>query len=295
MLLQQIKNTPDKLSCEYVYVPMDRDSVDRTKHSALILRVGAALDTGLRRKDRPNEDSVLVIDGLLPPLSSSLFPRPFALLAVADGMGGQAHGQEASSLALRSLVEYLSDNLRVAPLSPAYLLSLLDQSVQYANQAVYERNQQQRTIMGTTLTVALLLEDTAYIAHVGDSRLYLSNASSGLIQLTQDHSLVAALVEAGVIAPEDIYTHPRRNQIYRSLGSEAHVDVDTGTVQLIAGESLLLCSDGLWEMVRDQQISAILAASTQTPDETAHKLIQAALAAGGNDNVSAIVLQVSNT
>ena len=103
------------------------------------------------------------------------------------------------------------------------------------------------------------------------------------------------LVVAGTIAPDDIYTHPRRNQIYRSLGSEASVEVDATAVQLAAGDSLLLCSDGLWEMVRDPQIATIVTTHIMsTPSDTAHALIQAALAGGGDDNVSVIVAQVSN-
>ncbi len=99
---------------------------------------------------------------------------------------------------------------------------------------------------------------------------------------------------AGVIAPEDIYTHPMRNRIYRSLGEQASTEVDGDAVPLAAGDILLLCSDGLWEMVRDQQITAILTTPRPHPSETAHALVQAALAGGGEDNVSVIVAQVSN-
>jgi serine/threonine protein phosphatase PrpC len=170
---------------------------------------------------------------------------------------------------------------------------LLSAGVQYANRVVCERNQEQQTVMGTTMTAALVSETTAYVAHVGDSRLYLYREPTGLAQLTHDHSLVAALVAAGIITPDDIYTHPKRNLIYRSLGVEATIEVDTFTVPLAAGDILLLCSDGLWEMVRDQQIATILTAPTPAPSATAYTLIQAALAGGGEDNVSVIVAQVS--
>jgi len=158
----------------------------------------------------------------------------------------------------------------------------------------YEYNQQQGTTMGTTMTAALVIETTTYVAHVGDSRLYLYREPTGLAQITRDHSVVAELVATGLIAPDDIYTHPMRNQIYRCLGSEASVEVDASVVQLAEEDVLLLCSDGLWEMVRDQQIAAIMTTPTPNPSDTAHELIQAALAGGGEDNVSAIVAHVSN-
>jgi serine/threonine protein phosphatase PrpC len=147
--------------------------------------------------------------------------------------------------------------------------------------------------MGMTMTATLVVDTTAYVAHVGDSRFYLYREPAGLLQIMQDHSLVAALAAAGVIQPEDIYTHPRRNLIYRCLGEKATVEVDTCAVPLAAGDILLLCSDGLWEMVRDRQIADVLTSPMPNPSRTAHALIQAALEGGGVDNVSAIVAKVS--
>jgi len=221
-------------------------------------------------------------------------PQPFVLLAVADGMGGVGHGQEASQLAASSLVEYVSHSLCSQQGPYEDWLSLLKAGVQYANRLVYEHSLQEQTAMGTTMTATLVSGTTAYVAHVGDSRLYLYRKTAGLVQKTRDHSLVATLVEEGIIAPDDIYTHPKRNQIYRSLGNEDTVDVDASLIPLAAGDILLLCSDGLWEMVRDQQIESIMITPMPTPSHTARALIQAALAGGGADNVSAIVAQVSN-
>ena len=187
----------------------------------------------------------------------------------------------------------MSGILRSQHLMPESFLSLLVAGVHHANRSVYERNQAQQTKMGTTMTAALVIASTAYVAHVGDSRLYLSRKLLGLTQITQDHSLVAALVAAGTIQPGDIYSHPLRNQIYRCLGEKPTVEVDTHTVPLAAGDILLLCSDGLWEMVRDQHIATILTTPLQNPPSTAYALVQAALAGGGDDNVSALVARVS--
>ena len=264
-----------------------------TGQSVLALQVGSHQDPGIRRKHRPNEDTILVTQGSVPSASPSTSPKPFALLIVADGMGGQAHGQEASRLAVRSLAKYVSGSLGSQQMKPGAVLALLTAGVQYANQLVYQHNREQRDDMGTTMTAALVMDNTAYVAHVGDSRLYLYREPRGLAQITQDHTVVASLVAAGVIKSKDIYTHPMRNRIYRSLGDKATAEVDGYTVPLAAGDLLLLCSDGLWEMVRDQQIAAILTTHRPHPSKTAHALVQAALAGGGEDNVSVIVAQVS--
>lgn len=267
MLQQQDNDHAETSSHAYVHTLADTDGYAR--QSRLALSIGAHLDPGIRRKHRPNEDTVLITHGIMPFAS----PEPFVLLAVADGMGGPGHGQEASQLAARSLVAYMSGSLSSLQGPSQDWLSQLKAGVQYANRVVYERNQQQLTIMGTTMTAVMVIEVTAYIAHVGDSRLYLYREPAGFVQITNDHSVVASLVAEGIIAPDDIYTHPKRNQIYRSVGSEASVEVDASTVQLAAGDILLLCSDGLWEMVRNQQLATIVTTPMPTPSDTAHALI----------------------
>ncbi len=292
MLLQQDTDHIDSSYNAYALTVAGLEKTERTGQSCLALNVGAHLDPGIRRKHRPNEDTILVTHGIVP--SHATVPQPFVLLAVADGMGGVGHGQEASQLAASSLVEYVSHSLCSQQGPYEDWLSLLKAGVQYANRLVYEHSLQEQTAMGTTMTAALVSGTTAYVAHVGDSRLYLYRKTAGLVQKTRDHSLVATLVEEGIIAPDDIYTHPKRNQIYRSLGNEDTVDVDASLIPLAAGDILLLCSDGLWEMVRDQQIESIMITPMPTPSHAARALIQAALAGGGADNVSAIVAQVSN-
>ena len=291
MLIQQNIHSPVATPRAGIQtLPAIRGGVTTRQAAVLTVQVGSELDPGIRRKQEPNEDTISVAHGVIPALAS----EAFVLLAVADGMGGQQDGQEASRLAARSLTRYVCDAMHSPGVTPQTFLPLLKAGVKHANQVLYQCNQERDSNMGTTMTAALVVDDTAYVAHVGDSRCYLYREPVGLSQITLDHSLVAALAAAGVIHPEDIYTHPRRNLIYRCLGEKSKVEVDTYTVTLAAGDILLLCSDGLWEMVRGPQIAAILTTPTHDPKQTAHALIQAALAGGGDDNISALVARVKS-
>ena len=155
----------------HVHSPVGVENAGYVRQPILMLRVGAYQDPGIRRKYRPNEDTLFVTQGIMP--SASTAPKPFVLLVVADGMGGREHGRKASRLATWSLAGHVYGSLCREQRLPEDLLSLLTIGVQYANQAVYEYNQQQGTTMGTTMTAALVIETTTYVAHVGDSRLYL--------------------------------------------------------------------------------------------------------------------------
>jgi serine/threonine protein phosphatase PrpC len=131
------------------------------------------------------------------------------------------------------------------------------------------------------------------VANVGDSRTYLYRPGRGLAQLTRDHSTVTQLVEMGAITRDEIYTHPQRNEIYRSLGAAPSVEVDVFRETLQDGDALLLCSDGLWEMVPDeQQLAHVLSSSWASADSMAERLVQLALAGGGRDNIGLVVVQV---
>jgi serine/threonine protein phosphatase PrpC len=166
--------------------------------------------------------------------------------------------------------------------------------VERANVVVYQRNQQlSGSSMGTTVTAALTVGPEAFVANVGDSRTYLYRPGQGLAQLTRDHSTVAQLVEMGAITCDEIYIHPRRNEIYRSLGATPSIEVDVFRKMLQDGDALLLCSDGLWEMVPDeQQFVGVLSSSWASADYMAERLVQLALAAGGLDNIGLVVVRV---
>jgi serine/threonine protein phosphatase PrpC len=252
-----------------------------------VLQMGFESHAGIKRRHRPNEDSLFAAQGELT-LNSSV--EQFGLFVVADGMGGHANGQDASRLAMQTIVDRLMPKLSSSEqfTDEAYMQMLVE-GVQEANQAVHQRNLEQRADMGTTMTATLVVGTTAFVANIGDSRTYLYRELEGLKKVTNDHSVVASLVKDGFIKPEDVYTHPRRNVITRSLGEKPVIDVDSFKVPLQAGDTLLLCSDGLWEMVRDPIIQNVLR-SVPDPLQASAALIKAALDGGGDDNVSAIVV-----
>ena len=156
--------------------------------------------------------------------------------------------------------------------------------VQAANFAVY----QQAPEAGTTLTMALIFGHKAYVAHVGDSRAYVFNQST-LRQVTQDHSLVARLVELGQATPEEALTHTHRNVLYRAIGQAGSLEVDTYLQPFPVGSGLLLCSDGLWGLVSDDELSDILTYA-RTPQDAVEQMVETANRKGGDDNITAVLV-----
>lgn len=225
---------------------------------------GARTDVGYTREH--NEDSLLV----QPPL-----------YVVCDGMGGHEAGEVASEIAVRELRAH-------APAEPD--ADALGQAVDEANLAIIRAVSEGigREGMGTTCTAAMLDGDHLAIAQCGDSRAYLLH-NGALQQLTRDHSLVADLIERGEIQPEEARTHPWRSYITRALGLDPRIHADLYELAVDAGDRLMLCSDGLYSMVDDADICRILS-RVADPQEAANALTDAALAAGGNDNVTVIVV-----
>ena len=255
------------------------------------LQVGWLSHPGIKRRNHPNEDSLFAALGTR---THRAQPQPFGLFIVADGVGGYAHGQEASSLGIQAMIDRVLPKVSGnSELNDADFGQLLIDGVRAANWAIHQRKKEHQAAMGTTITAALLAGLTAFVVNVGDSRTYLYQESEGLRKVTQDHSVVAYLVEAGIIRPDDIYTHPLRNRIYRCLGTEPIIQVDSFIEHLQPDDTLLLCSDGLWEMVRDPGILQILRHEA-APSQMSQVLIEAALAGGGSDNISVIVMQVTN-
>lgn len=253
------------------------------------LLASALTHPGIRRRADPNQDNILAVKGAR--LHDGA-PQSFGLFIVADGMGGHQFGREASSRTIEVMMEHIIEPLlNGQPMKEDELLELLRTSVEEANAEIHRRNVSQNADMGTTVTAALVTGDIAHIVNVGDSRTYHLPVDAQLQQVTADHSVVASLVAAGVIQPEDIYTHPKRNQIYRSLGEREDVQVDVFQVLLQEGDRIILCSDGLWEMVRDPRIEEIVR-SDEDPREVAKMLIDEANRNGGVDNISAVVIGI---
>ena len=267
------------------------NTVEIQQRRNLSVAAGTRSDPGLKRKHKPNEDSLFAAQGSL---KHQAQPQQFGLFVVADGMGGHANGQDASRLAIQTIIDFILPKLtNGTSFNDEGFQQLLGDGVQAANQAVHQRNMTSGADMGTTMTGTLVIGSTAYVANVGDSRTYLYRVGQGLTKGDYRSLCVASLVEAGIIKPDDIYTHPKRNQIYRSLGEKPVVEVDTFKVDLQPGDKLLLCSDGLWDMVRDPLIQQVISQPVKDPNKIGQDLIQSALEGGGEDNVSVIVVQFS--
>jgi len=217
---------------------------------------------------------------------------PLGFCIVADGMGGQADGERASEMATRIVagqvlgqicVPFLEDGQ--AHVSPRPINEVLVSVLEAASSMIYE---EQRGA-GTTLTAALLMGQSLFLAHAGDSRAYLFSHGK-LERLTEDHSLVGRLLQAGAISAQEALQHPQRNLVYRSLGQAEELRPDCSTREFAAGDRLLLCTDGIWSVMPDEALQEALAIAA-TPHATCERLVSVARERGSDDDATAILVE----
>jgi serine/threonine protein phosphatase PrpC len=257
----------------------------------LRLLMGQRSDPGQIRE--LDEDSMFALT-MAPTYESRTGPA-LGLYSIADGMGGHAGGEVASRMALQVMVERVLSTVFLPEIAGELvleedILALLRQATLAANDEVYLTRQKRETDMGTTLTTILIRDSRLFLAHVGDSRAYRWNAD-GLEQLTTDHSVVASMIVEGKAEPEELFTHPHRSIIYRCIGDKPVVEVETDLLPVSPGDRFIVCSDGLWEMIRDEGIEDVMLQEAD-PQVACDLLVRRANAAGGDDNISVIVVQV---
>jgi PPM family protein phosphatase len=250
--------------------------------------VGCAQSVGLQRDH--NEDALFT---LTTNLASDDIQLPFGLYIVADGMGGHQYGEVASGLAVRAVSNTVIRKLfmpiySTRPASPnASILEILNEAIQDAHQTV----SREAPGGGTTMTAVLIMGEQMTVAHIGDSRAYLITPEGEFRSLTRDHSLVKRLVELGQITTDEAAYHPQRNVLYRALGQGEPVEADINTSPLPLNNLLLICSDGLWGVVPEAELLRLIQDSS-SPQEACQRMIDAANAAGGPDNITAILVRL---
>lgn len=253
------------------------------------LLFGQTSDTGMVRQN--NQDSAFSFFAVSD--TNEQLPS-FGLFVVADGMGGHHDGEKASSLATRVIGKYVIERAYLTMLAGEDLhdadrppmSELLTNAVRAANDAVMK----QIPDGGTTVTAVIVMGEWAYIAHVGDSRAYVVT-KEGAEQITRDHTLVQRLIELNQITIEEGNEHPQKNVLYRAIGQNESVEIDTMSRRLPPNASLLLCSDGLWGFVSNVQMREVVATS-HSPQEACDKLVALANALGSTDNITAVIVKM---
>lgn len=271
--------------------PADEEAGNRQLGCARYLLVGQRSDAGDVRRGQANEDSLFVLTTTA--ISNAQAGPTLGLYLVADGMGGHMDGEIASRTACEVIMGSLLAALGLPTLenyATDTVQDRIESAFQGANHQIYAKAEVAGSNMGTTAVLAFVVDDQAYLANVGDSRAYRWRANE-LLQLTEDHSHVYMLYKNGLIEEDAIYTHPRRNEIFRSLGAAPTIEVDYCQAELAPGDLLLLCSDGLWEMLRSEGIADVLDLNLGDPQVICDELARRANLAGGDDNISVIVVR----
>lgn len=213
----------------------------------------------------------------------------YTLLIVADGMGGHLGGETASRKAIETVVSGLENALGKKML-PGQIMLLLSEVLEKANEEIIALSKKDSALvgMGTTCDICLIAKNTAYIAHIGDSRIYKLTKKDNFKRLTKDHSLVEYMIETGTITKEEALNHPQKNIILRALGTSPKAESDVSYEKLSPGDSLLMCSDGLTNMLTEEVICEIIS-SKKAPEEKAKELVRRANEAGGADNITVVI------
>ncbi len=263
-------------------------SINLNRYEPPQLLVASGQSVGRQRE--LNEDSLFSLTTTVAGNNSN---PPFGLFIIADGMGGHQYGEVASNVAIRTISGYVMKKFHSTLFNLPALP--LDESLQeIAQAAVMEA---QRAVLreapgsGTTVTAALVLGQQLTISHVGDSRAYLLYNEHRMEAVTRDHSLVRRLEELGQITPAEAAVHPQRNVLYRALGQGETLEPDVVTTPFPVGGYLLLCSDGLWGVVPEDEIRKIIY-EAPTIQRACQNLTSAANSAGGPDNISVILVQL---
>ncbi len=277
-----IKVDPSTLPMPEVALANLGKSYAKTKY-----RVASCQSTGLERTH--NEDTVFVFSSLLAGVNS---PDFFGIYLVADGMGGHQSGEVASRLAAQAVSQFLLQEVFEGFLferksfSDERLQELLKNAVENAQTLIKRRVPGG----GTTLTMVMALGDRLFSLHVGDSRLYYIGKGGDFSLLTKDHTLVKRLVDLGEITAQEASTHPQRNILYRALGQTDPFEPEVNQLSMETGERLLICSDGLWSVLTEEQMLGIMENALDL-ERMACDLVDAANVSGGPDNISVILVE----
>ncbi|MGW8143563.1 MAG: PP2C family protein-serine/threonine phosphatase [Anaerolineales bacterium] len=261
-------------------------NMSKSPHSPFIFGTGSSI--GMQRDH--NEDALFAMSTIL--VSNSI-DLPTGLFIVADGMGGHLHGEIASEVAVEAMSRAVISKLHL--FSQHRLLKdqddpvekLMSDGIHAAHKAILE----QAPGGGSTLTALLILDDQLTIAHIGDSRAYHINSNGSAKVLTTDHSLVQRLQDLGQITSDEAAIHPQRNVLYRALGQAEKIDEELITNPIPSSGYLVICSDGLWGLVSDNEMVGIIV-EADSLQSACQKLILAANAAGGPDNITVIIIQI---
>lgn len=244
------------------------------------MEVGACSERGKVRS--MNEDQYAIYK-----LSSDTY-----VFIIADGMGGHQAGDVASNMAVDEVLAFLKENsLKLED----DILDLIQNSIIYANEKIFSKSMEieEYSEMGTTLTLGMICKNMLYVGHIGDSRIYLIREEEA-IQISKDHSLVAELVRNGKITKEEAQVYPYKNIITRALGTDNNIKVDLSKEKLYDGDIILLCTDGLTNLVNEHEISNICSENLGDISNVPETLVELANQRGGYDNITVIVAKYNN-